>query len=105
MTFISPKKKKKTQDNHECNENERGRHSVKIIVFRVLSHLVRLPGLNPSWMLPLLDCVHTVLLDSEPQCICIIKAAAVYSCCLVTTTQEVAAKCIALLNLLLYFGL
>lgn len=53
--------------------------------------------------LPPLGCVHIILFRSELRCVCIIKAAAVYPCCLVTLVQEKTAKCITLLTSLLVF--
>ncbi len=50
--------------------------------------------------LPPLDCVHIILFGSEPRFVCVVKPAAVYPHCLVTTTQEKAAKCITLLSAL-----
>jgi len=41
------------------------------------------------------DCVHIILFVSDP---------VVYPCCLVTTKQERAARCMVLLTSLLYLG-
>ncbi len=63
----------------------------------MFSHLVRLPGPNPSSIAPPLDCVHIILFGSEPRFVCVIKPV-----CLVTTARENVAKCIRLLSAFLY---
>lgn len=67
----------------------------------------RLHGLNSDqvWFFPPSPCVHSLYnFGLNRGVVCIIKGAAVYSCCMVTTMQEKAAKCKVLLTTLLYFG-
>ncbi len=79
------------------------------LLIRVLSHLVRLPGPNPSSIVPPAPCP----LPPAPRSyyfiwVCLHRGSFAYqasSClprCLVTTAWEKAAKCIRLLSTLLY---